>query len=115
MEQDIRLEWAHRTICAVDKAFPDGAFLDWPICQKFLTQAKTCARIIDEGELRSEKAERLLNAGHLLNNAGFYLHSRGLLREAQPLFEKAKTIYEKALTPNDPPARNFVGHFFGNI
>ena len=54
------------------------------------------SRLIDEFEIRSEKAS------HLLNRTGYYLTQRGLYLLAEPLYKQALEIRRKVLGEEHP-------------
>jgi hypothetical protein len=60
-------QWAERTVRAVDRAFPDGEFSTWPLCERLLPHAQFCVELIEKWGLEFTEAARLLN------QAGVYL------------------------------------------
>ena len=97
LQSDLSLEdqrtWADRTVRAVQNVFPNSAYANWPLCQRLIAHAQTCATLIEQWELDSEEAAQLLN------RAAGYLTERALFAEAEPLYKHSLAIYEKLLGP----------------
>lgn len=73
MEEQETHSWANAVVEVVNRAFPDvEALTTWERCQRLLAQALACATLIEEEQVFSEAA------GRLLQQLGIYL-----LEEAQ--------------------------------
>lgn len=88
MDEDTQHWWAERTVCAVNRAFPDGCeFAAWHCCQRCLPHAQACAALIDQWEMA------FAEAGRLLNQAGIYLWKHAQYAQAEALLYRARDIY----------------------
>jgi tetratricopeptide (TPR) repeat protein len=96
MEESERRLWAQRAVHAVNQAFPDVEFEQWPRCQFYLPHALNCATLIQQWQIASPEA------GRLLNEAGLYLYEHGQYTATRPLYEQALTIRERVLGPEHP-------------
>jgi tetratricopeptide (TPR) repeat protein len=96
MEEAERRQWAERAVRAVNRAFPDVEFSDWPKCERLLPHAQACAALVEEFGFQFVEAARLLN------QAGLYLSERARYAEAEPLYQQALAIWEKALGREHP-------------
>jgi tetratricopeptide (TPR) repeat protein len=90
MTLEDRAQWAERVVKAVSAAFPDPEFANWGACDRLLAHAQVCAALIEEYNLSSHAA------GRLLNQAGYYLKDRARYAEAEQLYRRSLTIAEKA-------------------
>jgi hypothetical protein len=48
MDKAERRAWAERAVLTVNKAYPDGEFATWPLCQLLLPHAAAAIRLIDD-------------------------------------------------------------------
>ncbi len=96
MSQEVQRTWAERVVRAVKQAFPYVEYRSWPVCDRLLPHALSCAALIHEQQLEFDEAARLLN------QAGFYLRERARYPEAEPLYQRALAIREKASGPDHP-------------
>ena len=67
MNDTTQREWAERTICAVNCAFPNVEYNKWQDCQRCLPHAQACAVLIEQWNIV------LPQAAQLLTRAGKYL------------------------------------------
>ncbi len=88
--------WAEQVVRAVNAAFPDPVFENWPDCERLLPHAQVCANLIVALDISVEGTSRLLN------QAGYYLKKRARYAEAESLYRRALAIGEKTLGPNHP-------------
>src|ERR1044071_96680 len=88
--------WAERIICALNQAFLDVEFKNWPICERLLPHAKAAAKLIEKWDIAFEEGARLLN------RAAIYCYHRGQYTDAGLLFRRSLTIREDALGPAHP-------------
>jgi len=96
MTDEIRRQWAERTIRAVNDAFPEVEVATWPQCERLLPHALVCAELINEYALELPEAARLLN------ETGRYLNDHAQYEQTKPLYERALAINEQVLGPNHP-------------
>jgi hypothetical protein len=81
---------------AVNAAFPDVEFETWAQCERLLPQALAASQYIEQHQLRS------LEAGRLLDQTASYLQERARYTEAEPLYQRALTIHTQALALEHP-------------
>jgi tetratricopeptide (TPR) repeat protein len=98
MDEAEHRAWAERAVLAIDEAFPDPEYINWPLGELLLPHAAAAARLIQECNVESIRSARLLN------QVGLYYNRRGRYAESEPLYKRAVGIYEKALGPDH-------GHF----
>ena len=96
MSAEERRSWAEQLVRAVDAAFPYVEFAVWDKCERLTPSAQACAALVDEYQLSSTEAARLLN------QAGYYLWHRARYAEAEPLYRRALAISEKSLGADHP-------------
>jgi tetratricopeptide (TPR) repeat protein len=96
MDPDIQRLWAERIVRALNQAFPDPEFSNWPLCERLLPQAKFAARLIEKWDITFREAARLLN------QAANYCHERGQYIDAESQYKRSLAIHEKALGPDHP-------------
>ncbi len=95
MNDETQLQWAERTVRAVNQAFPDNIDVDtWPQCGRYLSHTQACAALIRQYNLAFPEAARLLD------QAAWYLHDCALYEQAEPLFQQALAIKEQVLGPD---------------
>src|SRR5262249_5022058 len=107
MDKEAQQQWTERTVKAVNAAFPGVKFDTWPRYQRLLSQAHTCAALIEQQGLA------FLEAARLLNEAGLYLSERGQYPEVLPLYQRALAICEKALGPEHPDTATSLNNLAG--
>jgi tetratricopeptide (TPR) repeat protein len=88
--------WAERAVRAVNQAFPDIQYKNWPLCGRLLPHVLAVASRIERDRLEFSEA------GRLLNQAASYLHERGQYAEAEPLLKRAMAIHREALGEQHP-------------
>jgi hypothetical protein len=96
MDDGTRRAYAEHAVRAVDAAFPELEFSNWPECDRLLPHALVCADWIEADGMQHDEAARLLN------EAGCYLSERAQYAAAEPLYRRALAIREKALGPEHP-------------
>ena len=96
MDQDTQLLWAERTVNAVELAFPEVSYASWQSCQQYLPHVHVCALLIDQWELASEQAAKLLTS------AGDYLDEFAQYEQAKEFYLHALKIHEKLWGTNHP-------------
>ncbi|HLL80589.1 MAG TPA: FxSxx-COOH system tetratricopeptide repeat protein, partial [Ktedonobacteraceae bacterium] len=81
--------WAERAIAAVTRAFPNGDNVaNWSRCERLLPHVSTCLQHIEQWELASPEAARLLD------QAGVYLFIHGQYALAAHILRLALVIRE---------------------
>ena len=96
MSKEMQKKWAERTVRAVNKAFPEAEFANWPRCQQYLPHAQACAELIRQWGMMFAEASRLLHC------SGRYLHKRGRYGEAELPLQQAFNIRENMLEAIHP-------------
>jgi hypothetical protein len=99
MTEELRHQWAERTVRAVSLAFPGVEVESWPQCERFLPHALVCAVLIDEDAFTFPETARLLN------KTGYYLKEHAEYEQAEPLLQRALAIRKQALGPNHPDTK----------
>jgi len=93
MSDETKRSYAERTVRMMNLAFPEVEFDTWFRCQLCLPHAKVCLALIEQWDLKNEKAARLLI------QAGYYLRERSQYREAEAMLKNALSIYETLFGP----------------
>ncbi len=86
-------QWVEHAAQVVNAAFPTER---WQAVDHLLTHALVCATLIEQYQLESSQAARLLD------RTATYLQDRALYREAEGLFQHALTMREKVLGLDHP-------------
>jgi len=101
MNDEAQRLWAERTVCAVNRVFPEVDVDKVDVntllrCEKYLSHAQNCMNLIEDHKFVFSEA------GRLLYETGRYLHARALYEQAEPLFQKALKIRERVLRAEHP-------------
>jgi len=96
MDENTQRRWAERAVRAVNRAFPDVKFTNWPLCGRLLSQAHAGAQLINQWGFKFPEAARLLN------ESAVYLFRRGRYTDAEALFERSLAIREETLSSEHP-------------
>ncbi|MBA2393179.1 MAG: tetratricopeptide repeat protein [Ktedonobacteraceae bacterium] len=96
MDEGTQMQWAERAVRAVSQIFPLPIVETWPQCQRYLSQAITCAELIEQYNLF------FAEAASLLGKTGIYEQDRALYSEAESLLKKALFIKEQVLGLDNP-------------
>lgn len=96
MEKATFDRWANATVLLVNRAFPDGWFDTWAVCERMLPHATAALALIEQAHLASRDAARLLN------QTGSYLKERGRYSEAEPIVQRTREMCEQVLGPDHP-------------
>ncbi len=92
MEREVQRCWSERVVHSVQHIFPVRIEIGtWPACQRLLSQALTCATLIEQWNLRSVEAARLLN------QLAYYLRERARYPESETFYNRALMIREQVL------------------
>jgi tetratricopeptide (TPR) repeat protein len=92
LNKTLQHRWAKRVVQAINQNFPEVTMETWKLCERYIPQVLTCAKLIKHYDLVSPEAARLLH------QAAYYLgNGRALYIEAEPLFQQALTLYEHTL------------------
>jgi tetratricopeptide (TPR) repeat protein len=97
-------QWANHAVQAVNQVFPDGEFDTWPRCERLLPHALACVRLIEQEQIASQEAARLLN------QTGTYLMNRGRYAEAEPIVERTRVMCEQMLGADHPLTASSLGN-----
>jgi tetratricopeptide repeat protein len=97
MDQDTYHHWIQRVIQLINRAFPAvEAFTTWLQCQRLLPHALVCITLIEERQIISE------DAGRLLHQTGAYLLECAYYPQAEVYITRAQTIRRQLLGPEHP-------------
>ncbi len=96
MDADRQREWAERTVCAVNDAFPGVEFTTWPRCQRCILHAQKGATLIQQWNMEFPEATRLLN------QTAYYLEERSQYQEAELHYLELLAIRERVLESDHP-------------
>lgn len=96
LDEEMRRQWAERTVKALNVTFPEVSFATWPHCERCLPHVHACKELIELHRLSFPEA------AHLLDQAGYYLYERGLYEQAEPFYQRALRIREQSLEPEHP-------------
>jgi tetratricopeptide (TPR) repeat protein len=106
MTRNTQRMWAERAVRALDRAFPNVDFSNWPLCDRLLPQAQVCAKLINQWDFEFSEAARLLN------EAGVYLSERGRYTDVEPLYQRALAI-RTILGPENPDVATTLNNLAG--
>jgi tetratricopeptide (TPR) repeat protein len=103
MDEQERRMWAERAVQIVSAAFPDVERLTtWSLCQRYLPQASACMALIEQWQMNSPEALRLIA------HTSAYLRERVQQAQADTLATRAATLDLQALEPfSHDPITNF--------
>ena len=96
MDDAPRRLWAERAVRAVNQAFPDVEYANWPLCDRLLPHAIAVACWIERDRMVFPAA------GRLPNQTACYLRDRAQYAEAEPLYKQAMEIRRTALGERHP-------------
>lgn len=96
MEKATFNRWANAAVLLVNRAFPDGWFDTWAVCERMLPHATAALALIEQAHIASQEAARLLN------QTGSYLKERGRYSEAEPIVQRTKEMCEQVLGHDHP-------------
>ncbi len=104
MDRNFSQQWANQAIQAVNQVFPDGEFDTWRRCERLLPHALACVRLIEQEQIASQEAARLLN------QIGTYLMNRGRYAEAEPILQRTFAMCERVLGAVHPLTASSLGN-----
>jgi tetratricopeptide (TPR) repeat protein len=93
---EIQHQWKQRAVLALNATIPESTFANWPTCERLLPHALHCAIWIEQEQMSTLEAARLLNC------TGRYLRERARYTEAEPLFVNMLAICEQQLGSQHP-------------
>jgi tetratricopeptide (TPR) repeat protein len=96
MDEKLAQQWANQAVQAINQVFPDGEFATWPRCERLLPHALACVRLLEQAQIASQEAARLLN------QTGTYLMQRGRYDEAEPILQLTMAMCEQVLGADHP-------------
>ncbi len=95
MTQDEQRHWAELAVQSINDAFPRrGDYTTWPLCQRYLPHAQSCAELIKQWTLTS------MDAFHLLGKTADYLYQRGQYDETERLLQQLLTVQKSIVEPD---------------
>ena len=97
MSEERQREYGEQVVRLLNTVFPYAEYSTWPPCQRYLLQAQTVAKLIEEENIR------LPEAAQLLCHLGGYLHQRALYDEAERVLLPSLEM-EEALGGEEHPA-----------
>ena len=96
LEHEERRLWAQRAVAAIDRVVPDVQTATWRGVQRYVQQALQGAVLVDEWELESVEAARVLD------QLGCYLRECAQHDQAEALLRRGLAIRESLLGPDHP-------------
>lgn len=81
--------WCARVVRAINAVFPEGKFVTWAQCERYLAQVMACVPLV------ALIGADLPEASELFSKAGCYLSEHGQLEEAEPLLAQAVALGEQ--------------------
>jgi tetratricopeptide (TPR) repeat protein len=96
MTENEQRQWAEQAVRVMNQVFPLPEVNNWPLCERYLLNAQTCASLIEQWGMTFPEAT------HLLNQTGAYLQEHTRYSEAERLLQRTFTIYEQVLGTNHP-------------
>ncbi|KAI4152241.1 MAG: hypothetical protein LQ340_003034 [Diploschistes diacapsis] len=88
-------KWEQNSLLTLTKAFPDGEYETWILCQKLLPHAR---RVLTSTPIEDIKSDLAVLANHV----GWYLNLDGKYEEAEAMYRRALEAREKVLGPEHP-------------
>jgi len=89
-------QWAGRAVRLLNRVFPEAEFGNWPICEKYFVQARTCAEHILHYQLKQKEAVQLLQ------RLGAYCYQRAHYQDAERYLTAALDICEQGKKVDQP-------------
>jgi tetratricopeptide (TPR) repeat protein/transcriptional regulator with XRE-family HTH domain len=96
LEHEERRAWAERAVAAIERVVPDIQTATWRGVQRYVQQALQGVLLIDEWELESAEAARILD------QLGCYLRECAEYAQAEVLLRRGLAIRESLLGPDHP-------------
>jgi tetratricopeptide (TPR) repeat protein len=109
MSEERQREYMEQVVRVINTVFPSPEFPNWSRCQRYLLQAQTAGKLIQQGNVL------LPEASQLLYRVGGYLYQRGLYDEAEGLLTRASVMAEVLLGGDHPtliPILNMLGKVY---
>lgn len=97
----VRRSWVQRVVRLIYTIFPSAEFETWSVCEKYLSQAKECARLIEEFCLVEDEAAQLLLC------LGTYRLQCAYYQEAERYFDQALQICQE-LAGSEHPGTSYA-------
>ena len=88
-------EWAQRVVAALNNAFPEASFPNWPLCEQLAPHLRVAAALVAEYGIGLE------HASHLLNEGASYLRMRGNYVDAEEIHKQSLALRESSLSSNN--------------
>jgi tetratricopeptide (TPR) repeat protein len=96
VDHEERRAWAERAVAAIERALPDVQTATWRGVQRYVQQALQAAVLIDEWELESAEAARVLD------QLGCYLREYAQHEQAEALLRRGLAIRESLFGADHP-------------
>src|SRR5262249_7840487 len=96
MSKERQRGYLEQIVHVINTVSPSTEFSTWTLCQRYLLQAQTLAKLIEQENVH------LSEAAQFLCRVGGYLHQRGLYDEAEKLLLQASTMAETLVGVDDP-------------
>jgi len=104
LDHEERRSWAERAVAAIEWVVPDVQTATWRGVQRYVQQALQGAVLIDEWELESGEAARVLD------QLGCYLRECVQYDQAEALLRRGLAIRESLFGPDHPLTATSVAH-----
>jgi tetratricopeptide (TPR) repeat protein len=88
--------WARAAARALNKAFPEASYPEWPLCDRLLPHAKAAANWVSEFGLT------YVDVGFLLNEAAAFMRLRAYFHGSQQMHTQSLAFRQRDLLPDDP-------------
>jgi tetratricopeptide (TPR) repeat protein len=88
LSKERQQEYVEQVVRVINTVFPAAEFSNWTLCQRYLPQAQTCAKLIQQQNVL------LPEASQLIYRVGIYLYQRGLYEQAEALLIQASAMKE---------------------
>ena len=94
MDEKTQHLWAEQAVCIINRVFPDvEQMVVWSQSQRYLSQAQTCANLIEQWHMEFQEA------GQLLHQTGIYMREYAQYTQAAFLIGRACDIRTRVLGP----------------
>jgi tetratricopeptide (TPR) repeat protein len=95
MTEDAQRKWAQRAVRALNQAFPEASFPNWPLCDQLIPHVKLAAGWVAKWGFSID------DAGNLLNEGASFLRMRADYTAAEVLHKQSAALAEAAWPPDD--------------
>jgi tetratricopeptide (TPR) repeat protein len=95
MTEDDQRKWAQRAVRALNQAFPEASFPNWPLCDQLIPHVKLAAGWVAKWGFSID------DAGNLLNEGASFLRMRADYTAAEAMHKQSVALAEAAWPPDD--------------